>query len=128
MTNALKEAGVQFEYEPVWLTYVPRKEKKYKPDIVLANGIVVELKGEFTSADRTKHLDVRAAHPDVDLRFVFSRAATKISKQSKTTYGAWCDYKGIRYADKRIPAEWLAEPPNLASIAAIKQLTRVGGE
>ncbi len=35
------------------------------------------------TADRQKHLLVRDQHPELDIRFVFSRSAAKINKASK---------------------------------------------
>ena len=33
----------------------------------------------------------------------------KISKQSKTTYGMWCEKHGFLYAAKVVPQEWIDE-------------------
>lgn len=74
---------------------------------MLANGIVVETKGRFITADRQKHLLVKAQHPDLDIRFVFSNSRTRISKTSKTTYADWCRKYGFMFADKSIPPEWM---------------------
>jgi len=79
------------------------------PDFKLPNGIIVETKGRFVLADRKKHKLIKEQHPELDIRFVFSNSNTKISKKSKTTYGAWCEKLGILYADKTIPEEWLKE-------------------
>lgn len=106
----LAARGVPFEYEKVKLEYRPQKVQKYTPDFELPNGILIEAKGYFTSADRTKHLDVKAANPDADIRFVFQRAATRLSKTSSTTYGQWATKHGFKWADGgRIPESWLRE-------------------
>jgi hypothetical protein len=86
---------------------VPERKAKYTPDFVLPNGIIVETKGRFVVADRQKHLFVKAQHPELDIRFVFSNSKAKISKTSKTTYADWCTQHGFKYADKEIPNEWL---------------------
>ena len=52
---------------------------------------------------------VKQQHPELDIRFVFSNSRQKISKQSKTTYGMWCEKHGFLYADKTVPQEWLNE-------------------
>jgi hypothetical protein len=117
----LQSQGVPFEYEAFRIPYVG-KPHTYTPDFTLANGIVVETKGYFTAADRTKHLLVRDQHPDVAIRFVFQRSTTKLSKTSKTTYAAWCQKHGFQYADTTIPAAWLIEPDDLRSLAAINAL------
>jgi hypothetical protein len=103
----------------------PTKPRKYTPDFIITdNGIIVETKGRFVTADRQKHLLVKAQYPDLDIRFVFSNSRTRISKQSDTTYGMWCEQKGFRYADKKYPVAWLSEAPNAASLAAIAALIK----
>ena len=77
--------------------------------MILSNGIIVESKGRFVTADRKKHLLIKKQHPTLDIRFVFSNSKAKINKGSKTTYGDWCDKHGFLYADKLIPEEWLYE-------------------
>jgi hypothetical protein len=121
ISGHLQRQGVPFEYEGVRIPYIG-KPHTYTPDFLLANGIVVETKGLFTGADRAKHLLVQAQHPDIEIRFVFTRSATRLSKTSKTTYGAWCQKHGFQYADTAIPAAWLIEADNAASLAAIQQL------
>lgn len=111
VAEQLRSLGVPVHYESVKIPYeVPQRPSKYTPDFWLPNGIVVETKGRYVSKDRQKHLLVKAQHPDLDIRFVFSRSRTPISKQSKTTYAMWCDKHGFLYADKLIPEEWLDEP------------------
>lgn len=113
-------------YEPMKVTYEqPAKERKYEPDIVLPmNGIVVECKGRFETSDRQKHLLIKEQHPDMDIRFVFSNSRARLSKRSKTTYAAWCEKHGFRYADKVVPQEWIDEPANKASFRALAQFWR----
>ena len=105
--DALSESGVDYEYEAETLSYV--KEHRYTPDITLPNGILIEVKGFFEPSDRTKALLVRAQNPDKDVRFVFQRANTKLSKKSKTSYANWCDKHGFLWAEKRVPKEWIDE-------------------
>ncbi len=120
----LKRKNVAFWYEKLTIPFLqPAKPRKYTPDFyILANGIVLETKGRFITEDRKKHLLVQEQHPDIDLRFVFSRSASRISKQSQTTYAKWCETHGFQYADKSVPEAWLREPPNKRSLAAIKAL------
>jgi len=109
---SLTARGIEYTYETSTVTYsVPEKPHKYTPDFILANGIIVETKGRFLTADRQKHLLVKAQHPLLDIRFVFSSSKAKISKRSPTTYADWCIKHGFKYADKDIPDSWLAEPP-----------------
>lgn len=89
---------------------VPVTRRTYTPDFLLPNGIIIETKGIFDSTDRAKHLIIRATWPELDIRFVFTRAAAKIAPTSKTTLADWADKYGYRYAEKLIPLEWIAEP------------------
>ena len=98
-------------YEQHYLTYViPESTHKYTPDFVLPNGIVIETKGVWDATDRQKHLLIREQYPTLDIRFIFSRSKTPLYKGSKTTYGAFCEKYGIKYADKLIPDAWFKEP------------------
>lgn len=110
---ALDLLGIRYQYEKLVLEYItPPKKHKYTPDFeLLSNGIIVETKGRFVSADRTKHLLVKEQHPERDIRFVFSNSNTKLYKGSPTSYADWCEKHGFKYADKTIPEAWLREPP-----------------
>ena len=69
----LSDLGVPFEFESYAIPFTqPVKPRKYTPDFTLPNGIVIESKGRFLTADRQKHLLVKQQHPDLDIRFVFS--------------------------------------------------------
>jgi hypothetical protein len=122
--SQLKALQVAYTYEALSIPFSqPAKARKYTPDfIITANGIIIETKGRFVTADRQKHLLVKEQYPHLDIRFVFSNSRTRISKQSDTTYGKWCEQKGFRYADKTIPTAWLIAPPNFASLNAIAAL------
>lgn len=89
---------------------VPEHLRHYTPDFELANGIIVETKGIFDTTDRAKHLLVKNQWPELDIRFVFSRAAAKINPGSKTSLGDWATAFGYRWAEKLIPMSWLTEP------------------
>ena len=121
VANQLTELGVPFEYESVKLSYIkPSRSAVYTPDFILPNAIIVETKGRFLVEDRMKHLILKDQHPKLDIRFVFSNSKTKISKNSKTSYADWCTKHGFTYADKRIPKEWLDEPPCPQRLAALR--------
>lgn len=110
IAQELLEQGVPFEYETQIIEYTkPAKKAKYKPDFILGNGIIIETKGRFLTADRQKHLLIKSQRPELDIRFVFSNSNSKISKKSKTTYAMWCERNGFKYADGFIPKEWLNE-------------------
>jgi hypothetical protein len=103
--------GIVVQYESEKIPYiVPATQHTYNPDFKLPNGIIVETKGRFVAADRKKHQLVKEQHPTLDIRFVFSNSKNKISKNSKTTYGMWCEKNGFKYADKEIPDSWFLEP------------------
>lgn len=111
----LHTAGLEVRYEHPEdrIQYiVPEKKCRYTPDFVLtkSNGksLIIETKGRFLTADRQKHLLIKAQF-DHDIRFVFSNSKQKIGKGSKTTYAMWCDRYGFQYADKTVPEAWLRE-------------------
>lgn len=109
VAQQLKEAGVDFGYECLKINYLVEETRRYTPDFLLPNGIIVETKGRFVAADRKKHLLIRRQDPFIDIRFVFTNSRQKINKGSKTSYADWCDKHGFLYADKFIPQEWLDE-------------------
>ena len=113
IADELEKAQITFEYEETKLKYIkPQKTHTYTPDFYLPKQkIFIETKGMFTTADRQKMKLVKAQHPDLDIRFIFSNSRSRISKQSKTTYGMWCEKYGFIYADKTIPKEWINETP-----------------
>lgn len=106
VANQLKKLGIKVEYETTKIAYRVEETRKYTPDFVLPNGIIIETKGRFVAADRKKHLLIKKQHPELDIRFVFTNSRAKLSKGSKTTYADWCIKNGFLYADKEIPLEW----------------------
>lgn len=116
IAKKLTSQGVSFTFEELVLLYTkPQRESKYTPDFVLSNGIIIESKGRFVTADRQKHILVKAQHPDKDIRFVFSNSRSRITKLSATTYGDWCNKHGFKYSDREIPIEWTKEKQKVAS-------------
>ena len=102
----LDTKNVPFLYEVEKFDYVT--ESKYTPDFFLPNGVILEAKGFFKPSDRRKMVAVKKQNPDLDIRFVFQRNNT-LSKNSKTTYGAWAEKHGFLwciYPD--IPTDWLS--------------------
>lgn len=99
------------DYESTKITYQkPAKNCTYTPDFILPNGVIIETKGRFLTEDRQKHLLIKEQHPELDIRFVFSNPKTPINKGSKTTYAAWCEKHGFKYAAKSVPESWVREP------------------
>lgn len=122
----LKFAGIAFEYEPLTIPYLqPEKSRKYTPDFVLGNGIIIETKGRFVTAERQKILMVMAQYPLLDLRIAFSHPKERIAKKSKTTYTKWCENNDILWCGPVIPGEWLTEPRNLESLNAIEEIMEI---
>jgi len=109
MEQIKKKEGV-VKYETTKIEYVvPERLAKYTPDFVLRNGIIIETKGRFVTADRQKHRLIKAQHPHLDIRFVFTNPNQRISKTSATTYAMWCEQYGFRYAKKTVPDAWFKE-------------------
>jgi hypothetical protein len=106
----IESLGQPVIYEALKVRYsVPLSFHIYTPDFELANGIIVETKGVWDAKDRAKMLLVKAQHPELDIRMVFTRSAAPIGKGSKTTMADFCRKNGIKFADKLIPREWLLE-------------------
>lgn len=106
-----KTLGLPLLYETLKIRYVvPESFHIYHPDFELPNGIIVETKGRFLSVDRAKQLLVKAQYPDLDIRYVFTRARTPIGPGAKMTVGQWADKHGYKWAEKLIPASWATEP------------------
>lgn len=107
----LSSKGVAFKGEKDLevIEYRNLKVKKYHRDFQLPNGINIETKGWFKTADRTKHLCIQCQHPELDIRFVFSNPNAKLNSKSKTTYASWCMRNGFQYAKGFVPQAWIDE-------------------
>ena len=106
--NVLADAKIKFEYEPNRIPHVI--SKTYLPDFYLVDyGFYIEFKGYFKPSDRTKHMLIKEQNPLIDIRFVFMNANMKLNKTSKTSYGFWCDQHGFKWAENKIPDEWLTK-------------------
>jgi hypothetical protein len=79
----LKEKKVKFKYEAIKIEWEDLMYRTYTPDFILQNGIIIEVKGRFTSDDRRKHVAIKKQHPDLDIRFVFENSRRKLSKGAK---------------------------------------------
>lgn len=106
VADLLSSLGVTYEYESTKIPYV--LQCNYTPDFLLPNGVYLETKGQLTEEDRRKMKAVKAANPDLDIRFVFQSPYNKIYKGSKTTYAKWCEKHGFPYCSyQNIPISWL---------------------
>lgn len=117
----LHERGVKFTYESEsfnWVEELPRAfcgtcgtkrcfvHRSYTPDLFLSSGIILEIKGNFTSHDRKIAAAMKTQHPELDIRMVFQRD-NWLTRRRKTKYSDWCDSKGIKYCVGKVPEEWL---------------------
>jgi hypothetical protein len=122
----LDAAGVKYDYENLIVPYaVPARTAKYKADFPIRDtNIVIEGKGHFgannfgrrfsnmkdTSAkERQKFALLKEQHPELDIRFVFSRASAPIYKGSKTTHAKWAEDHGFKWAEKVVPPGWIED-------------------
>jgi hypothetical protein len=106
--NNIERNGLTAEYEPFKIPYVV-SPSNYWPDVVLPNGIIIELKGYFDTRSQVKMKAVKRCNPHLDIRFVFMNSKNKMNKRSKMTYALWCDKYGFPYADGMIPIAWWKE-------------------
>lgn len=110
MAVQIRTRGTDPAYEQEKIKYVkPERTATYTPDFKLPNGIFIETKGRFITADRQKHVLIADQHPHLDIRFVFTNPNARISKTSATTYAMWCDKNGFKYAKGTIPDAWFTE-------------------
>ena len=134
----LTQAGVPFDYEGQWIKYtVPAREAKYLPDFTIpGTNIILEPKGRFGGAvpggkfrvstkdaavkERQKFCLIKEQHPELDIRFIFSRASTPIYKGSPTSYGKWAEDHNFLWCEKAVPDEWLREIRQLQSASTQK--------
>lgn len=106
VADLLTNLGVCYEYESTRVPYV--LQCNYTPDFLLPNGIYLETKGLLDEDDRRKMKAVKAANPDLDIRFVFQNPYNKIRKGSRTTYAKWCEKHDFKWcAFHSIPIDWL---------------------
>ena len=101
----MKADKVSFRYEAIKIEWEDLAYRTYTPDYILKNGIIVEVKGRFVTADRRKHIEIKKQHPKLDIRFVFENSRNKIRKGAKTTYADWCIKNGFRYYDRIVPED-----------------------
>jgi hypothetical protein len=129
VAEKLAAAGVEFGYESRHVPYtVPAREAKYLPDFSFEGcPIIIEPKGRFGGnyegfggrrmvgtkdaavKERQKFILLKEQHPELDIRFIFSRASTPIYPKSKTSYGKWATDHGFLWAEKVMPDAWAEE-------------------
>jgi hypothetical protein len=110
VAGELKALGIPVLFEEVKIKFEqPSKLRTYTADFLLPNGIYIETKGRLTSEDRKKHLWIKAQHPEIDLRFVFSNPQSRIAKGSNTRYCDWCTKNNFKFSRGSIPLSWIKE-------------------
>ena len=114
VSQQIADAGLKVDYETDKVKYIwPERQATYTPDFKLPSKdggfFFVETKGLWTVEDRQKWHLVTMQHPDTDFRLVFSNQNARLYKGSPTTYAAYCEKHGFKYANKTIPEEWLTE-------------------
>tara|TARA_R110002072_G_scaffold160440_1_gene311688 strand:- start:560 stop:1003 length:444 start_codon:yes stop_codon:yes gene_type:complete len=105
----LDELKQNYGYESIKIEWEDLAYRTYTPDFILNNGIIIETKGRFLTADRRKHLAIKKQHPRLDIRFVFTNSRAKLRKGAKSSYAEWCIKYGFLYYDRIIPEDWLKE-------------------
>ena len=69
----LQKRGINYTYEPCKLPYTV--ERNYIPDLLIGD-IYIEVKGYFRQDAQRKMKSIRDQHPELDIRFLFQRAAS----------------------------------------------------
>ena len=104
----LKRRRLKAEYEADRIPFVTSPQKRsYTPDWKIRDGVYIETKGRFSSADRKKALWVRECNHNITVYFLFQRGHNTLSKQSKTTYLDWCKKNGFEAADYKDYKTWM---------------------
>jgi len=120
LVESLSKVQKKVRYEQLKIEWEDLRYRTYTPDFLLDNGIIVEAKGLFDSDDRHKHKCVRKQHPELDIRFVFSNAKSKLYKGSKSNYSDWCNKNKFLWSHRIIPVEWLMEKGKCTTKKVVK--------
>ena len=120
----LRKTQKKVRYEVLKVEWEDLRYRTYTPDFVLDNGIIIETKGIFDSADRRKHREIQRQHPELDIRFVFSNSNSKLYKGAKSRYCNWCDKYKFQWAHRVIPEEWLKEKGKEITVKRIELKTK----
>lgn len=107
---ALSQQGHPVNYEQTVLAYVTHQI--YVPDFHLESEhglIYIEVKGRYTSADRSKTLRVISSNPEIRLFVALQQPNQRLSKTSKRTYAKWCNDHGIPWCPTPIPPDYLQQ-------------------
>ncbi len=114
----LKHFKVPYTFEAEQIKFVSQPENHtYTPDfrITTESGkvIFIETKGRMEQTDRKKHLWIKAQHPDLDIRFVFSKPNAWDRAAKTRSYAKWADANGFKWCSKMsfktTISKWLKE-------------------
>lgn len=86
------------KYEPYDLSYVTHR--KYKPDFVYKDKVLIECKGFFREGDTQKYKAIRdciSGIAGMELVFLLSDPHKKVRKGAKLTMGQWCEKEGMAH-------------------------------
>jgi len=122
IAGELTKKKIKFDYEKYKLEYWTKvrsgkcgecestdvyQQHWYVSDFYLpVQKIYLETKGKFTSQNRSKHIAIKEAHPEIDLRFIFM-SNNKLNKNSSIRYTDWAERYGFLYAFNHIPNDWV---------------------
>ena len=99
----------QASFESIKLPYT--LSHTYTPDIILPNGVVIEIKGKFVVKgvdSRPKMLAIKAAFPQLDVRFIFQTPHAPVAPRAKMTNAEWAEKHGFPWCHYlAIPKDWL---------------------
>ena len=71
------------------------QRRTYTPDLVLPNGVVVEVKGKFDASKRNLMRQLVRCNPGVDLRFIFMRDNKFGQAKNRKRYSDWARAVGV---------------------------------
>lgn len=94
MAEKLKALKVPFAYESEKYEYV-LPPRKYVIDFKTSSAYF-EVKGYLDYDDRLKMLAVKAAHPELNIVFVFMKPNQKLPRQ-KMTHAEWAERNGFKH-------------------------------
>ena len=106
VADQLEKQRVEFTFEPSRIKY--EVTKKYTPDFLLPNGILIEVKGWFKAEDQRKHKLIKEQHPEIDIRFVIQKLKKKV-QGGRFTCQEWCEKYDFKFAESIVPNSWIHE-------------------
>lgn len=101
--DSLTSLNVEYKFEGIKLSYTIAAQ--YKPDVVLDNGVIIEIKTYLPYEEQRKLRAVKESHPDLDLRLLFEKPDKKLPN-SKLTHGEWATKYNFIWAGPNVPEEW----------------------